>query len=29
MTHPLFYEEFLNGLAQAEFNLLGVQCGCS
>ena len=29
MTHPLFYEEFLNGLVQAEFNLLGVQCGCS
>ena len=29
ITHPLFYEEFLNGLAQAEFNLLGVQCVCS
>jgi hypothetical protein len=29
LTHPLFYEEFLNGRAQAEFNLLGVQCGCS
>ena len=24
MTHPLFYEEFLDGLAQAGFNVLGV-----
>ena len=24
MTHPLFYEEFLDGLAQAGFNVVGV-----
>jgi len=24
MTHPLFYEEFLDGLARAGFNLVGV-----
>lgn len=24
MTHPLFYEEFLDGLARAGFNVVGV-----